>query len=285
MKFTISPPSLGLLGHNIDYSLSPQIHTFWLQYFNIPFTYQRFDLPEDDLPIFVHQTKLCPLIGYNVTIPYKEKIMPFLDQIDEFAQLCGAVNTVKIGTNSTKGYNTDGEGFFNSLGSIPGLDPGWDIMILGAGGAAKGLIATLIGAQYRKFLIAARNEQKVMALQSHFSKFKTGLKFIFLSLSDLQSKSPLPPHKEILLINTLPININLNLKGYKGSIYDIRYHSLPTNLAPDLKTLAAKHRLVFKDGREMLVRQAALSFTLWTNKVIDLDLITATLAHLQTPSH
>ncbi|SDB20759.1 shikimate dehydrogenase [Flavobacteriaceae bacterium MAR_2010_188] len=135
-------PEFGLVGKNISYSFSKGYFAEKFKKMNLPYTYENFDLQQiSDIKNILSSNP--ELIGFNVTIPYKEEILPFLNQIDETAKRIGAVNTVKVSrSGELKGYNTDTYGFKKSL--KPLLKPNHKTaLILGTGGASKAVAHTL----------------------------------------------------------------------------------------------------------------------------------------------
>lgn len=132
----------GLLGWPIDYTRSPQIHNSLSQKEGKNAVYLPFPTEEKDLAVFVAFARVF-LQGFNVTVPYKEKIIPFLDELALSGQICGAVNTVKVRGGKLIGYNTDGEGGKRCVEEKISL-AGKTVLIKGAGGAARGLAAAFL---------------------------------------------------------------------------------------------------------------------------------------------
>src|SRR5690625_831911 len=154
----------GLIGYPIQHSLSPWIHKQFLKQINAQGTYSIFEIkPEYSFAEEMKILKNKHLDGFNVTVPYKEKILHFLDDIDEQAEQIGAVNTVVCKNDQWIGYNTDGVGYVRSLVSkFPTLQDKKDIhiLILGAGGAAKGIYYALLQYGFKKITIANRTLDK-----------------------------------------------------------------------------------------------------------------------------
>ncbi len=131
----------GLIGKDIAYSFSKDYFQKKFEDAQLPHTYKNYDLP--DLASFPEILKNPNLRGLNVTIPYKETVMPYLDKVDEIAMKIGAVNTIKIDSNGhTKGYNTDYFGFIEALKPfLPLFNK--NALILGTGGASKAIVFAL----------------------------------------------------------------------------------------------------------------------------------------------
>jgi len=139
---------LGLIGFPIKHSLSPWIHEQFLQRTKLSGVYDIIEIDTNaSFSDAMEKLKNSQINGFNVTVPYKEKIIPYLDAIDEQAEKIGAVNTVKCESGKWTGYNTDGAGYVRSLWSkYPHLqeEKASNILLLGAGGAAKGIYHALL---------------------------------------------------------------------------------------------------------------------------------------------
>lgn len=160
----------GLLGWPIDYTMSPQIHNQLSEKEGRNAVYLAFPTEEKDLATFVAFARVY-LKGFNVTVPYKEKILPFLDSVDFSAKVCGAVNTVRVADGKLIGYNTDGGGGKRCIEKKICLS-GKTAVIKGAGGAARGLAAALL--PECRVLIDARRREQAEALVSGLSPFFPG---------------------------------------------------------------------------------------------------------------
>ena len=126
---------LAVVGRPVSHSLSPRIHNAFARHHGLPYVYISFDIGPESLKEFADAARLLGMGGFNLTMPHKERILPFLDEIDPQAQEFGAVNTVAVKDGKLKGYNTDGKGFVQSIGHVGGLPK--SALVLGAGGAGK----------------------------------------------------------------------------------------------------------------------------------------------------
>ncbi|WP_019769253.1 shikimate dehydrogenase, partial [Streptococcus sobrinus] len=134
----------------IRHSISPFIHNYAFDASGINGVYVAWDIPEEDLEESVQNVRRYDMFGINISMPYKQVVIPFLDELNQAAQLIGAVNTVVNRQGQLIGYNTDGYGFFKALEKDDGFTVKDKIMtILGGGGAATSLIvqAALNGAK------------------------------------------------------------------------------------------------------------------------------------------
>ena len=233
----------GLIGKNIDYSFSKQ-------YFSIKFKKENLDSYEytncDIKKIEeIGEIKLKDFAGFNVTIPYKEKIINFLDSVDDNAKKIGAVNTIKIKDGRLIGYNTDYIGFSRSI-------DGYDFKraaILGSGGASKAVAFALKSKKIPYVIFSRKSDPK------------------FLNYSDQENYIP----NSDLIINTTPLGtfpntndlppINFELISNKSFCYDLIYNPIKTKFLMRSEELGA----TIKNGLNMLENQAEESWKLWNS--------------------
>lgn len=130
-----------VIGWPIEHSKSPLIHTYWLNQYGIDGVYKKTAVQPQDLPKFVQDAWDCGMAGFNATIPHKEALMDLVEP-DATARAIGAINTVYRGEAGYMGTNTDGIGWWRSLGLS---DAPTNALVLGAGGAAKAIVHTLLG--------------------------------------------------------------------------------------------------------------------------------------------
>ena len=161
----------GLLGWPVAHSRSPVIHNHWLAQHRLPGRYVLFGVPPEELGAAVRGLAALRLRGCNVTTPHKQAVMPLLDQVDPLAQTIGAVNTIVVEEDgSLRGFNNDGNGFVQS---VRDTQPAWrpdagPITIIGAGGAARAVIASLAAQGAREIRVVNRTFERAEALQDRF---------------------------------------------------------------------------------------------------------------------
>jgi shikimate dehydrogenase len=157
----------GLLGWPVAQSRSPVIHNHWLTHYGISGRYVLFAVPPEKLEAAVRGIAVLGLRGFNVTTPHKQAIFPLLDRVDDLARKIGAVNTVVVEKDGTlTGFNNDGNGFIQSLRDA---DPHWrpdsgPIVVLGAGGAARAVVASLATQGAREIRVANRTLDKAQEI-------------------------------------------------------------------------------------------------------------------------
>jgi shikimate dehydrogenase len=153
----------GLLGWPVAHSRSPVIHNHWLAHHGIPGRYVLFPVPPEKLEAAVRGLATLGLRGCNVTTPHKQAIFQLLDRVDDLARRIGAINTVVVEKDGTlSGFNNDGNGFIQSLRDA---DPNWrpdsgPILVLGAGGAARAVVASLAAQGAKEIRLANRTLDK-----------------------------------------------------------------------------------------------------------------------------
>ena len=144
-----------VIGHPIGHTMSPFIHKRLFELAGVDADYTQLDIPPESLEKEFHQS-LAKLDGYNITIPHKQSIIPFLDELDEKAQMYGSVNTVLNSGGRTKGFTTDPDGFLKAIDAA-GIKLDGRIMILGCGGVAR-TMAYEIALMGKPFEFAVRRE-------------------------------------------------------------------------------------------------------------------------------
>jgi len=153
----------GLLGWPVAHSRSPVIHNHWLAHYGIAGRYVLFPVPPEKLEAAVRGVAALGLRGCNVTTPHKQAIFPLLDRVDDLARKIGAVNTIVVEQDGTlTGFNNDGNGFIQSLRDA---DPQWTpgsgaILVLGAGGAARAVVASLAAQGATEIRVTNRTRDK-----------------------------------------------------------------------------------------------------------------------------
>src|ERR1700724_697262 len=168
----------GLLGWPVAHSRSPVIHNHWLAHYGIPGRYVLFAVPPSMLEAAVRGIAALGLRGCNVTTPHKQAIFPLLDRVDDLARKIGAVNTVVVEKDGTlTGFNNDGNGFIQSLRDA---DPQWHpdsgpIVVLGAGGAARAVVASLAAQGAKEIRVANRTFDKAQQIADTVGPVVKGL--------------------------------------------------------------------------------------------------------------
>lgn len=260
----------GLIGYPIKHSLSPWIHEKFLKQTNLQGTYSIIEInPETSFTAAVKQLKQSSINGFNVTVPYKEKIINYLDEVDEQAKQIGAVNTVLNKNGKWIGYNTDGIGYMRALlHKYPELVnlKEIEVLLLGAGGAAKGILHALLHHGYERITIANRSMDRAKTLASANDSIRVAsLQEVERDLSSysliIQTTSVgMKPNEHDTIISLQNINVDC-------IVSDIVYQPLKTALLQE----AEHHGARIHFGHSMLLYQAQYAFEIWTNKKPEMD--------------
>jgi shikimate dehydrogenase len=225
-------------------------------------TYIAFKVAADELEQSIDSLRSIKIAGFNVTIPHKVNVMKFVDELDRTAEKAAAVNTVNNIEGILKGYNTDIHGFIEPLRKR-GVDfDGMQVLLLGAGGAARAIVAALSEEKgIARIVIANRNIDRAKELASIGSEL--GLVCKAVDLDDARGVSP----ESDLVVNSTAMGMKNEVSIIdhthikKGSIvYDIVYRPIATDLIENAKYAQA----VVVYGYEMLIEQGARAFELWT---------------------
>ncbi|BCL59503.1 shikimate dehydrogenase (NADP(+)) [Desulfomarina profundi] len=258
-----------LLGYPLGHSVSPAMHNHVFNTLSMDYCYLPVEVTPENLgPVFTGLSKINTG-GFNVTIPHKIAILEYLDEIDPLAEKIGAVNTICLNNGKTKGYNTDGKGFVQSLEKKGNLAiQGKNIFILGCGGAVRAIAMTLAFRGARHIYICNRTQSKAEQLAGEINE-----KIAECTTAVEQVKSSIAKYLETcdVLINgtQLGMHPHTDTSPIDGSLLfshlvvaDIVYNPLKTRLLRD----AEQRGCITVDGLGMLVYQGAAAFSLWTGK-------------------
>ena len=270
MKISGTTQLACLLGHPVSHSFSPYIHNYLAEKCGLDMRYVCFDVEEDQVEAAVKGIRALGIVGSNVTIPYKIKVMDYLDEIDPNAAIIGAVNTIKNDNGKLIGYNTDGVGFVKSVIEAGHTLKGKTVMVLGAGGASRAITVELAAAGVNKLIICnntlAKAKQLGEQIKERFTKVSIQIESLNMTESDLQGVD--------FLINTTPVGMSKQkdscpideaISPPKGLVVcDIVYTPHDTKLL----LWAKVNGLQVVHGIGMLINQAVHSFYLWTGKEV-----------------
>ena len=255
---------LGIIGYPLEHTLSPIMHTAALQHLNINGEYKAYEIKEEELEKRISEFKKQNFKGLNVTIPYKKKIIPFLDEMSDNAKLSGAVNTITfLEGGKLRGNNTDVTGFWESIPEqIRKNLTGKKITVLGCGGSSDAVVTAILNnASPGEIVICGRDKNKLSLKKPHQNVSISLIRDVDLSTADvLINTTPVGMSPNI---NNSPVSIDQLKKMPEGSlVYDIIYNPSETKLLKDAKSLG----LNALNGVEMLVRQGAASLNIWLDK-------------------
>lgn len=270
---------VGLIGHKLGHSISPQFQQAAFDYLNLDVRYEVWETDKEGLPEVIEGLRNPAKLGANVTIPYKEDIIPFLDELNELARRIGAVNAIVNRDGKLIGCNTDGTGFIRALRQDGGLEPkDKRAVILGAGGAARAVGFALVDAGVTSLFIINRTTERGEALASSLklsgnevvaSAWKDGRTLQALMECDLLVNCTSVGMKDSEAENQLPIDVRLI--PTRALVYDVVYNPAETPLLAAARQAGARTM----GGLSMLVYQGAEAFELWTGKSAPVDIMMA----------
>ena len=262
------PQRLGIIGHPIGHSISPLFQQAALDAIGFDGTYQPWDVAPDALGGFMAGLRTAGTLGVNVTVPHKEAVIPFLDQVDDWASAAGAVNTIVNRDEFLAGYNTDGVGFLRALRDGANFEPrGRDVLVLGAGGSARGVVYALTKAGVARIFVANRTLERAERLAA--LAIDAGTASEALSLADAAGAA----QEVALIVNCTSMGM-VHGPDENGSplhaadipstalVNDLVYNPLETPLLRE----AARAGAATLGGIQMLVYQGAASFEMWTQQ-------------------
>ena len=263
-----------VIGHPIAHSKSPAIHAAFAAQTAQDLSYEALLAPLDGFAAAVAQFRAQGGRGMNITVPFKEEAWQLADRLTERARLAGAVNTFVFG-GDVLGDNTDGAGLVRDLEVLGARLAGARVLLLGAGGAARGVILPLIDAGVARLFIANRTADKARALQAHFAGHDArGV----LAAGGWQEAADAPYD---VVINATSASLSDEAPPLPPSLY------APDSLAYDmvygrgltayLKQARDQGAARLADGLGMLVEQAAEAFALWRGVRPDTAAVRATL--------
>jgi shikimate dehydrogenase len=260
---------LGIFGDPVAHSLSPLMQNAALQQAGIDAVYVPFHVKRDDLEEAVRAIRSLDIWGVNVTVPHKEAVLAFLDEVDASAALIGAVNTIVNRQGFLVGYNTDSIGFVRSLAADLQFNPNdRKVLLLGAGGACRAALVALCQAGAGEIRIANRTRARAEGLTKEFGGVfkKTRLEHFGLDPDQLRVAAV----GVDLVVNTSAVGLKgesfvglpWDVFGSKTVVYDMVYASQGTPLVRE--SVAKGIRAV--GGLGMLIRQGEEAFSLWTGR-------------------
>jgi shikimate dehydrogenase len=256
----------GIFGHPVKHTFSPGMHNSAFKKLDMDACYVPFAVPPENLEDAVRAVVPLGLRGVNITVPHKERVLAFLDELSEEARLIGAVNTIEVRAGRLIGHNTDGRGFLRSIREHGGMDPkGKNFLFIGSGGAARAVGFSLALAGAAAIVFRDIDARKASLLANDIRE-KTGVSAVTIS------RDALPRHaadadclinaSPLGLKGTDPLPIPAELIERKHLVCDLVYNPPETALLKMAKKRGAK-RL---SGLGMLLYQGVIAFEIWTGK-------------------
>lgn len=272
---------LCLLGHPVEHSISPRMHTIAANHLGLDYAYLAFDITEEQLPAAIDALRLFRCRGCNLTMPLKRTVIPLLDELSEASRLACSVNTIVNEDGKLIGHTTDGIGFIRALEDRGCTVAGTKMTILGAGGVATPMIAQAAIDGVREISVFKRKNatfQETVQFADNIAK-TTDCKVAVYDMADADAM-----RREIGKSQILANATNVGMGDDTASlvdpsmfhknlvVFDAIYHPAKTTLLQDAEAAGA----TIINGEGQLLFQGAASFALWTGKEMPIDVIKQT---------
>lgn len=266
----------GIFGNPVEHTFSPFMHNAAFEKLKMDCVYLPFEVRPEVLKDAVYAVRALGFGGINVTVPFKETVTKYLDELSQQAKLIGAVNTIINDNGKLTGHNTDGKGFVMSLRRDLGFEPkGRSAFVLGAGGAARSVAVELAIEGARDIYIVDQLKERSQKVASNLGRNFTKLRVKVVPYNAKEMERTIADAD--ILINATPSGMKrtdplpINPKSFhsKLAVYDLVYNPAVTKLLAAAKA----RRLKAANGLGMLLYQGAIAFTLWTKKPAPVDVM------------
>jgi len=242
-------------------SKAPEMFTAMLHRYDIDAAYVPFMVAPDNLEAAVNSLKVLNIVGANVTIPYKEKVMPFLDVLSEGATIIGSINTIARDGESLKGYNTNAIGFMDTLKEQNFDAEDKTAIVVGSGGAARAVVFMLNWLKAKSIIVVDIDDVKTQEIANRFASES-------LPLDDLVSGKPVYAN---IVVNATPASNADEFPGLEKLVNQVNLQGCELMIDLNVfrehsvwKEVATKKNILFIDGMLPLAHQAKRTFALWT---------------------
>lgn len=261
----------GLLGNPVEHTLSPMIHNTLAESTERELVYVPFCVPQGGIEAAVRGAEALNILGLNVTVPYKSAVIPFLHDIDPFAERIGAVNTLVRDIDGFKGYNTDLPGLYRAMCDDHVDIEGEHVLILGAGGVARAVAMLMVEKGAKEIILMNRTLQKAERVArevNEFSGTKTARGISITSIGELSDK------QSYLAIQATSVGMYPNIdeviieddtfydKVHVG--YDLIFNPSSTRFMEKVQEKGGRAY----NGLKMLLYQGILAYELWTGEEV-----------------
>lgn len=256
---------VAVLGYPVEHSRSPAMHNAAFEALGLDYRYVAFTVAPTALREAVRGLRALGVVGANVTIPLKELVMPFLDEVSTDARIIGAVNTIVCRDGRLIGHNTDARGFLRSLREDTGVTvKGGRFLVVGAGGAARAVAVGLAMSGARAVVVANRSVSRAHGMVRRLRRLFPAVEWLGRSLAALPSARTVRAVIQCTSVGMRPEDsspVPLAWLDPGVAVYDLIYHPR-TALMREAQTIGAP----CAGGLGMLLHQGALAVTLWTGR-------------------
>ena len=242
-----------VIGNPIKHSLSPKLHNYWIKDNNIKAVYKKQKINENEIKNLIVEIRQQKIHGMNVTVPFKKKVIHYLDNLSFEAEKTQSVNTIYLKGNKVVGHNTDIEGFELGVRNLKFNIMGKKIFILGAGGVVPSIVFALNKMKVSEIIISNRTKKKAVELKNLFNNLK------IIEWGNIPEFDMIINATSIGLNKNDKINLDFSKIGKNKLFYDVIYNPNQTNFL----TIGKKLGNEIENGKLMFIYQAFLAFNLW----------------------
>ena len=242
-----------VIGNPIKHSLSPKLHNYWIKNNNINAVYKKKNINEDEIESLILEVRKKKLNGINVTVPFKKKVIPYLDLLSLEAESTQSVNTIYLDNDKVVGHNTDINGFELGIKNSKIEVKDKKILILGAGGVVPSIIFALNKMRVSEITISNRTKDRAENLKLLFNDIKIVDWGVVPEFDIIINATSIGLKKDD------QINLDLSKVGKNKLFYDIIYNPKETNFLKIGKKMGSKT----ENGKLMFIYQAFIAFKIW----------------------
>ena len=242
-----------VIGNPIEHSLSPKLHNYWIKKNNINAIYEKKKLNDKELKNFFINLKEKKINGVNVTVPFKKKVIPFLNKLTKESEITQSVNTIYFQDDIIIGHNTDISGFELGIKNFNYDIKNKSVFILGAGGVVSSLIFSLKKLKVSKIIISNRTKEKAYNLKKLFKEL------IVVDWGEIPDFDMIINATSLGLKKNDLLDLDFSKIGKNKFFYDVIYNPKQTNFLKTGSELGNKT----ENGKLMFIYQASAAFKIW----------------------
>ncbi|MDC3165645.1 shikimate dehydrogenase [Candidatus Pelagibacter sp.] len=242
-----------VIGNPISHSLSPELHNHWIKQNGLDAIYDKKKVNDNELESLISDVKYGYINGVNVTVPFKNTVIPYLDELSDEAKKTQAVNTIYLKDKKVIGHNTDIEGFENAIKKINFDFNNKKIFVLGAGGVVPSIIYASMKMGSSEIIVSNRTKDKAEKMQNIFNNIK------LINWGEVPNFDVIINATSLGLSKKDKINLDFTNIGKNKLFYDVIYNPSETHFLNVGKKLGNKH----ENGKMMFIYQAFSAFKLW----------------------